>query len=61
MIITSDKPYYVATNEDASIVHYGCKLEGLQVETGMPNCLCIETEEEYLAELAKYGIEPDIL
>ncbi len=60
MLIKDDKPYYVATNEDSSIVHHGRKLEGQQVETGMPNCICLATKKAYLAELAKYNITPEL-
>ena len=57
-----DQPtWYVATNADASIVHHGVTQVGQITDTGMLHCICLDTEEEYLAELAKYDITPDIL
>jgi len=61
-IIPTDGPiYYVATNESSSVVHHGVTQVGQQTETGLPYCKCLATEEDYIVELAKHGITPDII
>lgn len=55
---TSEK-WWVAHNNDFSVIHYGKVKIGQVVSSGQPSLVTYDTEQSWLAFLATKGINPN--
>ena len=56
--VTTEDTWFIARNEDSTIVHYGFAPEGTDIDTGQPVVEEFNNRADWLARLLELGITP---
>ena len=56
--VTTEDTWFIARNEDSTIVHYGFSPKGTDIDTGQPVVEEFNNKADWLARLLELGITP---
>jgi len=57
--VTTEDTWFIARNEDLTIIHYGFAPKGTDIDTGQPIVEEFDNEADWLARLLELNIIPD--